>query len=387
MSAAAEGVFEFRMPSMGADMEAGKLTRWLVKPGDRVAKGEIVAIVETEKADIDVEIFTSGLVEELLVAPGVKVPVGTPLARLRGEAVAAPPVVAAPAPAPAVAAPAALPTAPAAPRPAGGASPAARARAIELGVDLAALRGSGPGGAIVLADVEAAAAPPAPATPAPARGARRALAAAMERSNREIPHYYLAMPIDLAPAAAWLDAANQSRPVTARLLPAALLLKAVALAARRVPEMNGFWIDGAFQPADAVHLGVAISRRQGEVVVPALHDVDSKSLADLMAALSDLVARARAGSLRSSELVDATLSVTALGELGADAVYGVIYPPQVALVGFGRIVTRPWVVEGRIEARPIVEATLAADHRASDGFRGGRFLAAIDDLLQHPENL
>jgi pyruvate dehydrogenase E2 component (dihydrolipoamide acetyltransferase) len=383
MTSAGPFRYEFRMPSMGADMEAGKLTRWLVAPGASVAKGDIVAIVETEKADIDIEVFVSGVVEELLVAPGARVPVGTPLARLRTERAVAQE------PAPAAAARAAAPSAaPAtagragAPTFAGEASPAARRRSAELGIDLAALAGSGPAGAVVLGDVEAAA-----AASSPARPARRALAAAMERSNREIPHYYLSTRVDLGPALAWIAETNARRPVTSRLLPAALLLKATALAARRVPELNGHWLEGSFRPSPAVRLGVAVSRRRNEVVVPTLLDIDATSLDELMASLSDLVTRARAGSLRSSELAEASLTVTVLGELGADAVWGVIYPPQVALVGFGRIRELPWAAAGRVEARPGVDVTLAADHRASDGFRGGRFLAVIGELLAQPESL
>lgn len=389
MSGTAAGRYEFRMPSLGADMEAGTLTRWLVAPGDRVARGDLVAVVETEKADIDVEIFAGGVIDELLVAPGAKVPVGTPLALLSDVAGATaapgePPAAPAPAPARAVTPPFAVaPAGASTGGPAGEieASPAARRRAAELGLDLAAIAGSGPRGAVVLADVEAS------AGRAPARPARRALAAAMERSHREIPHYFLSRRVDWSRAAAWLAAENAHRPVAERLLPAALLLKATALAARRAPELNGHWIDGALRTADEVNLGVAISRRDGEVVVPALHQVDRRPLDELMTALVDLVARARAGSLRSSELAGATLTVTFLGELGADAVYGIIFPPQVALVGFGRIHEAAWAEGGRVEARPTIEATLAADHRASDGFRGGRFLAAIAELLEKPEEL
>jgi pyruvate dehydrogenase E2 component (dihydrolipoamide acetyltransferase) len=266
----------------------------------------------------------------------------------------------------------------------------------ELGLDLAAVAGTGAGGAVTKADVEraaaaAAAAAAATAAAAPRRrppgGLRKALAAAMERANREIPHYYLTIDIELSRALAWLAAENARRPVTERLLPVALLLKAVALAARRVPEMNGFWIDGAFRPGGGVHLGVAIARRSGEVVVPAIHDADALGLDQLMVALKSLVERARSGSLRSSEITDATLTVTNLGDLGADTVLGIVYPPQVALVGFGRIRERAWVEAGQLGVRPQVTASLAADHRASDGYRGGRFLAAVAAWLQKPEEL
>jgi pyruvate dehydrogenase E2 component (dihydrolipoamide acetyltransferase) len=417
------------MPSLGADMEAGTLVEWRVAPGDAVRRGDIVAVVDTDKAVIEVEIWEDGVIDELLVEPGRKVPVGTPLARLRAAAKAgrpAAPEAAAPAaqdaraapgepaaasPAAPVAAspaptrirdeeapPAAAPTAPGRVR----ATPLARRVAGELGLALADVHGSGPGGAITRADVETAAHAPAPASPgAPAReesaaspapsvaapdraaGLRRAIAAAMARAKREIPHYYLGTTIDLSRALAWLAAENARRPIAERLLPAALLLRAVALAARDVPEMNGFFDDG-FRPAPAVHLGVAISLRGGGLVAPALHDADRKSLDALMHELSELVARTRRGVLRSSDLSDATLTVTNLGEQGVESVFGVIYPPQVAIVGFGRIGERPWAQDGLLGVRPVVSASLAADHRASDGLRGARFLAAIDRHLQEP---
>jgi pyruvate dehydrogenase E2 component (dihydrolipoamide acetyltransferase) len=209
----------------------------------------------------------------------------------------------------------------------------------------------------------------------------------MARSKREIPHYYLGTRIDLSRGLAWLAAENTRRSVAERLLPAALLLRAVALAAREVPEMNGFFLGGAFRPESAVHLGVGISLREGGLVAPALHDADRKGVDALMRELADLVGRARAGVLRSSELADATLTVTNLGEQGVASIYGIIYPPQVALVGFGRVVEQPWAQDGLLGVRPVVEATVAADHRASDGHRGARFLAAIDRLLQEPEKL
>jgi pyruvate dehydrogenase E2 component (dihydrolipoamide acetyltransferase) len=371
------------MPSLGADMQAGTLVEWRVAPGDRVRRGDVVAVIDTDKAVIEVEIWEDGVVEAILVGPGSKVPVGTPLARLRSEAAAA-----APAPKPVPVAP------PAAARV--HATPVARRLAHELGVALEAVRGTGAGGAVTREDVEQAAAgapaaaPVAAAPPAAesrAARARGAMAAAMARSKREIPHYYLTLRIDLSRALAWTAAENERRPVAERLLPAALLLRAVALAAREVPEMNGCFVDGAFAPAASVHLGVGISLRGGGLVAPALRDADRKGVDVLMRELADLVQRTRAGVLRSSELGEATLTVTNLGELGAESVHGVIYPPQVALVGFGRIAEAPWAQDGLLGVRPVVVATLAADHRASDGHRGSRFLAAVDRLLQEPEKL
>jgi pyruvate dehydrogenase E2 component (dihydrolipoamide acetyltransferase) len=258
-------------------------------------------------------------------------------------------------------------------------------------VALPGLTGTGADGAVTLADVERAAArpPPAAVDRAADRAAemRKVIAAAMARSKREIPHDYLAEPVPMREALTWLRAHNEAQPVTQRLLPAVLLIKAVALALREVPEMNGTHVDGTFRPAAAAHVGVAISLRRGGLIAPALHDVGDKPLPQLMAELGDLVQRARAGSLRSSELADPTITVTNLGDQGVEAVHGVIYPPQVALVGFGRITERAGVEGGRLVAMPMVTASLAADHRVSDGHRGALFLARVRDLLQRPQEL
>ena len=400
---------EFRMPSLGADMEFGTLVDWRVKPGDAVKRGDVVALVETEKGVIEVEIFENGVIDSLIIQPGQKVPVGATLALVRGDGVTAkvqPPA-------------APVPAAPVETKPAveekhaptvtvvtaieelhrARVSPLARKRAQELGVELSAVTGTGEQGSITASDVEQAvlakpgAEPTAPvAQTVAAKGLdlqamRRVIAAAMARSKREIPHYYLETTIDMRKVLNWLAAENAKRPVTKRLLYSALLIRAVALAAREVPEMNGFWIDGAFRPGNGVHVGMAISLRQGGLINPAIHDVDKKNLDELMENTLDLVNRARTGHLRSSELSDGTITVTNLGEQGVESVFGVIYPPQVALVGFGKIIERPFAADGLVGARPMIDATLSGDHRVSDGHRGGRFLLAVDRLLQEPEKL
>jgi pyruvate dehydrogenase E2 component (dihydrolipoamide acetyltransferase) len=477
---------ELLMPSLGADMDDGTLLEWKIRPGDRVERGDIVAVVDTDKAAIEIEIFESGVVRELLVTEGEKVPVGTPLAHV-GEGVA---IAAAPSAEPPVATPAPQPAAttgavpnsgvrtPALPSPespsADGAerphaTPAARKRALERDVDLTAVEGTGRHGVITKADIERAAAeaaapppiapmPPPPSapviagrrqvsplarrmaaeagldldavegtgpqgtvtrrdieraaadatpptttpsptgpegSPTPTRKAddrearyaamRRAIAAAMSRSKREIPHYYLSTSIDMLPALTWLEEGNLQRPIQERILPAALLLRATALAARDVPALNGFWREDAFQPSERVHLGVGISLRQGGLIAPAILDADRKDLATLMADLRDLVKRARRMQLRSSEMTDATMTTTNLGDQGVDSVYGIVYPPQVALVGFGKILRQPWADGDLLGVRPVLKLTLAADHRASDGHVGGLFLNAIVRHLQNPE--
>jgi pyruvate dehydrogenase E2 component (dihydrolipoamide acetyltransferase) len=386
-------MIEFRMPSLGADMEAGTLVEWLVKPGDAVKRGDVVAVVETQKGAIEIEIFNAGVVAELAVPVGQLVPVGTVLARLNGGAVAAPAVQPMPtAPPPTVVMPAA-PSVPVA-RPATAhlqISPAARRLAAERGIDIAQLTGSGPGGAITVADVQVWQ-PPVAEAPRRRTGfdpaaMRQAIAAAMSRSKREIPHYYLSQTINVAAALTRLETLNRDRSPRARLLPAALMLRAAALAMAKLPELNGFWEDGRFRPGDGVHIGWAIALRGGGLVAPAIRDADKRSLEELMATMRDLVQRARSYGLRSSELTDPTVTVTSLGDRGAETVLPIIYPPQVAMVGIGRIVTRPWVVDGAVVPRPVVTLTLAGDHRASDGHRGGLLLAEIDRLLQEPDPL
>ena len=216
---------------------------------------------------------------------------------------------------------------------------------------------------------------------------RAAIAAAMSRSNQEIPHFYVTQTIDMSRALAWLAESNAKRPVTERFLYGLLLLRAVALAVREVPELNGFWREGRAEQSEAVHVGVAVSLRGGGLVAPALHDTDRTPLPELMAQFRDLVQRARAGRLRSSEFSDPTITVTSLGEQGVDGVYGLIFPPQVAIVGFGKISERPWAEGGGLFVRPLCQASLAADHRVVDGHRGGLFLAAVDRLLQEPDKL
>jgi pyruvate dehydrogenase E2 component (dihydrolipoamide acetyltransferase) len=395
---------EFRMPALGADMQFGTVVEWRVKPGATVKRGDVVALVETEKGVIEVEIFESGVIESLVVQPGQKVPVGATLATLSGDGKKLEPEPAAKPAAPsAPAAPVKAEIAPAKVLTAAAAeesvrrrvSPLARKRAQELEVDLSTVAGTGADGSITIADVERAAqgvkTPTAAAAPA-AKGLdlgamRRVIAAAMARSKREIPHYYLATTIDLSKALAWLAVENTKRPVTKRLLYSVLLIRAVGLALRSTPELNGFWIDDGFKAGEGIHIGVAISLRQGGLINPAIHDVDKRNLDELMENMLDLVNRARTGHLRSSELSDGTITVTNLGEQGVESVFGVIYPPQVALVGFGKITERPVAKDGMVGVRPVIDASLAADHRVSDGHRGGRFLVAIDRLLQEPEKL
>ncbi len=428
----------FVMPSLGADMEHGVLATWLIKPGDVVKRGQVIAVVETHKGAIEVEFFHDAVVSRLVAEEGDEVPVGGLLAELTaasGEvapqapipaaasapiltaaavpAVTATPVAApaparAPAPAPRAAPPAPAPAPappettpyrssilsgrPPTPDPWVAASPSARMLAYERGVDLHDVHGTGRHATITRADVEAAAVRAAAPVPDPARttprpvdaahAMRLAIAAAMSKSNREIPHYYLSHDIDMATPLARLAERNASRPSAERVLPGALLVWATAKALVKFPALNGFWVDDQLRPGAGIHPGVAVSLRGGGLMTPAMHDADKLTPEEVMAALQDLVLRTRAGHLRSSELMDPTITITSLGDTGVESVFGVIYPPQVALVGFGRIVDRPVAIDGMLAVHPVVTATLAGDHRASDGHVGARFLSALDKTLQ-----
>lgn len=385
-------MIELKLPSMGADMDEGTLLEWKVKAGDIVKKGQVVAVVDTSKAAIDVESWQEGTVDDLIVEPGEKIPVGTPMATLL-EPGEAPPAVRRPrraAGVPVAMGPVAAPVSEPARR--RRISPAARKHAHEHGIDLDTVDGTGPQSSVTLDDVERAIARSAAAMPTaalPDRHAemRKVIASAMEHSKREIPHYYVSETIPLGKALAWLTVENGQRSIDERLLPAVLLLKAVAVTLKRFPELNGFYRQGSFAAAQNVHLGVAISLRRGGLVAPALLDVDTKPPPQIMQELMDLTKRCRAGSLRSSELSEPTITVTNLGDQGAMEVFGVIYPPQVALIGFGRITERPWAEDGGLKVMPAVTASLSADHRVSDGHRGALFLVELGDALQHPEEL
>ncbi len=407
--------FDYAMPSLGADMDEGRVLEWRVAPGDTVHRGDLIAVVETEKSDIDIEIWHDGVIEEFLVDIGELVDVGTPIARLRAVEGAAPPPLAPPS-TPPVSEPVSEPGAeslapPPAPTVAASgdrvaASPLARRLASEHGIDLGALTGSGPGGAVLEADVLAAStdSPPPPPRPSPppspqpdrsrTESARRSsdtmrqrIAERMAVANREIPHYHLSRDLDVAALDAWLAERNTDRPIADRILPAACFIRAVAVAAAHHQELNGWWVDDRFEPATSVNVAMAISLRRGGLVTPHIERADERSLTEVMTALSERVAAARTGNLRASWMSGASITITHLGDTGADSVHGVISPPQVALVGFGRSRPRPWIVDDSVVVRPVVTATLAADHRATDGAIGSRFLATLADLIDHPEDL
>ncbi len=385
-------MYEFKMPALGAEMTNGTLLEWKIKKGDRVKAHDIIAIIDTDKAAIEIESFRGGVVEDLIVNPGEKVPVGTVLAHIRAseEAKIAPverkeehiekeqariiPVatkgehadkekeLTLPSPSQKVKI-----------------SPLARKLAQELNIDFSKIQGTGPDGSIVETDIKKASSAKLASVTALADHSvsmQKAIAAAMAKSKREIPHYYLSYEIDLNKSLNWLEKYNHERPITERILYAALLVKAVALALKKHPKFNGFFINEGFQPSDSVHMGFAISLRGGGLIAPALLNADSLNLVETMKHLADLVARTRTGKLRDRELSNPTITITNLGDFGVDSVFGVIYPPQVALIGFGKITSKKTIV-----------SSLSADHRVTNGLLGSRLLMTINQFLQEPEKM
>lgn len=402
---------QFMMPSLGSDMTSGTLVEQTIAAGEAFRRGDVIAAVETQKGVIEVEVFEDGILDHWVVDIGTDVPVGAPLAELRKDGEpqrAKPEILVAPEPPeppdePEIArqpeptlpgqppAPVPLPPEVEAPPlrpPARGSrpriTPAARRLAAQRGVDLTTVPGVADK-VIARQDIETlAASEPAPA---PAFDMRTAIAAAMSRSKREIPHYYLTHQADLAAVDAYLTELNANRAPDKRLLPGALFARAITRALKKYPEFNGHNTEAGFQPSSAVHLGIAIHIRSGGLVAPAILDADAKPAEDLMADLSDLVARVRAGRFKARELSDATITMTSLGERGVDQVVGVIYPPQVAIIGVGTPRLAPMVKDGAVVPRLTTILSLAADHRVSDGHRGALFLRAIEARLQEPETL
>ena len=390
-------MIEFLMPSLGADMEAGKLVEWRKKPGDTVKRGDIIAEVETQKGLIEIEVFDEGIIGELLIKEGAKIPVGTVMAlinpsgnvletketttqktaiaiqpteektieKVREEKSEARTIKA---------------------------SPLAKRMAAENNIDLSQIQGTGEEGAITKEDVENAIAQKEIIAKSEEKNIpqvqaiRSAVAAAMSKSNREIPHYYLEKRIDMTKALAWLGETNHKLPIQKRLLPAALLIKSVAQSLVDFPNLNASW-DNGLQLKKEINIGFVVSLRGGGIIIPTIHNANLKNTSEIMEALNDIIPRARAMKLRSSDLSDSTITITSLGEGGADVVFGVIYPPQVAIIGFGGSSQQAVVENGMLGIRHVFTVTLAGDHRATDGLTGSDFLVTLNKHLQNPESL
>jgi pyruvate dehydrogenase E2 component (dihydrolipoamide acetyltransferase) len=384
---------EFLMPSLGADMEAGMLREWRVKPGDKVRRGDIIADVETQKGIIEIEIFEEGIIDKLLINENDKVPVGTVMALLTTEHEEK------------LSRPQSIPSATGKvkevsteppqknkiiERHTHRITPLARKMAADNNIDLMQLIGTGELGAITKEDVEKAIAGRSSIRKETSIEAtesiRQAVAAAMSKSNREIPHYYLSDAIDMSKALAWLSEKNVKTTPDKRILPVALLIKASALSLKEVPELNGFWDNGVKLKND-INIGFVVSLHKGGIVVPAINNTATKSVDEIMDLLNDLIPRARQLRLKSSELTNSTITITSLGDGGSEQVFGIIYPPQIAIIGFGGIKEEPFAENGMLDVRPVIQVTLAGDHRATDGLTGSRFLGILKTKLQTPEKL
>lgn len=380
-------MIEFQMPSLGADMEDGTLIEWKKKPGDVVKRGDIIAEVDTQKGLIEIEVFDEGTIAELLIQEGTKVPVGTKMALIQPSTIEAEkpielhpimekisePIIEEKTDTISIKA-----------------SPLAKKMAQENHIDLSKIIGTGPDGAITKEDIDVSIKQSETAETekisTPSEAIRMAVAAAMSKSNREIPHYYLEKKIDMTKALAWLQEANKQRTVANRLLPVVLFIKAMAKSLKEVPDLNAVWENGLLQKTE-INIGFVVSLRNGGIIVPAIPQSDTKNADEIMTALNDLIPRARALKLRSSELSSSTITLTNLGDAGADTVFGIIYPPQVAIVGLGNITEQPFAENGMLGIRSLANVTLAGDHRATDGLTGSRFLSSLDKNLQNPEAL
>ncbi len=428
------------MPKLSEAMETGKLLRWLKQEGDRISGGDIIAEIETDKADIELEAFGSGVLRKLLATPGTAVPVGGLIAVIaepdedisavvggapaRPAAVPAAPSASAPAAAPAVAAraPAAAPV-PSAPAPAGVASaaavlppgrlrvsPLARKLAQRASIDLARVTGTGPSGRIIQRDIEAfvAARPPAPVgrptavaaampaaavSPAVARtgpdtedvplsAIRAAIARQMTQSKAPVPHFYITTEIAMERAAA-LREELQALPGAPKVTFTDVIVRACAVALQKHPGVNASFTGDAIRRHRAAHIGIAVAVEDG-LITPVLRDCDRKSLFQIAAEARDLVERTRGRKLRQQELSGATFSVSNLGMFPVDEFSAIINPPEGAILAVGAIVDKPVVVDGQLAVGKRMRVTLSADHRVMDGAMGARFLADLKAALEAP---
>jgi pyruvate dehydrogenase E2 component (dihydrolipoamide acetyltransferase) len=382
-------MIEFKMPSLGADMEHGTLVEWKKKPGDIVKRGDIIAEVDTQKGLIEIEVFEEGTIQELLINEGTKIPVGTLMATINPsettletkkeksiqKQIEIQPTeekqiitkedknhirI----------------------------SPLARRIAQEKNIDITKIKETGADGEISKKDVELAIIEQNKQENQilPTNSIRSAIAAAMSKSNTEIPHYYLIKNIDLTKTLTWLKEVNTQRQIKNRILPIILLIKATAKALTQFPDLNAVWENGIHHKKD-INIGFVVSLKSGGIIVPAIHQANLKTIDELMETVNQIIPRARALKLRSSELSDSTITITNSGEAGADAIFGIIYPPQVAIIGFGSITEQPVAENGMIGVKSCITVTLAGDHRATDGLTGSRFLVALNKQLQNPELL
>jgi pyruvate dehydrogenase E2 component (dihydrolipoamide acetyltransferase) len=409
---------EVTMPRLSDTMEEGTIATWLKKPGDQISKGEVIAQIETDKATMDLTAFEAGTLQEILAPEGSTVAIGKPVARIgsgaappsRGENVAAPPSraenVAAPPPRQEKVAEAPPPPEPSSDNAPDGnvrASPVARHIAAEHGLDLANITGSGPQGRVIRADVEAALNQPRPPAKAPAgpqssvlspaldgdervplSQMRRTIARRMAESSRTIPHFFLTTVVDAT------ELANLRTQINAQTVDAGikitfndLIVKAAALAIRKVPEVNVSFDQDSLIRHTHVHVGIAVATERG-LIVPVIRDADQKSLGQIASQARDLAERASAGKLQPPDYSGGTFTVSNLGMFGVEQFNAVINPPESAILAVGAVAREPANHNGEIALRDRMRLTLSVDHRALDGAIGARYLQALKGLLERP---
>ncbi len=401
---------DLKMPSFGSDMHNGCLTEWLVKEGDHIKRGDVVAVIETSKGAIELDIFEDAQVLQLLVKEGDNVAVGEPIARLSAAKTSSKPAttnqestLTTPAKALDLTTIETSTSQPAANNHLAThknfvlATPAARQLAQQQQLSLAAICFNNNNRVVTLAMVEQASQDQDPnshqhkhtqvKTGFDKDAMRQAISDTVTRSKREIPHYYLTQRLDISALQNHLQRYNNSVPVSQRLLLAAPLLCAIARLLITNKQFNGEYLEGKFQPGETVNLANAINLRGGGLVMPVIHDAQNLSVELMMEALKEQVSRARNGNLVYSQLTGGTCTVTSIGERGAEQMFAVIYPPQVAIIALGSPHQEVLVIDDAIHIRWVIDASLAADHRVSDGHSGARFLYQLNQLLQNPESL
>jgi pyruvate dehydrogenase E2 component (dihydrolipoamide acetyltransferase) len=380
------------MPALGMAQDTGLVLRWLRSEGDQVSAGETLVEVETDKATVELESPIDGTLASVQAAEGDQVPVGQVIAVVlaEGEQAASPTPArsepeAAPAPAPVAEVQAAVAAVGIARR-TRLASPKARRIASDLAIAIDQIEGSGPGGAVVAADVERLRPSPRPADiPAPRSGVWRIMAEHTTRSWQEIPHFFLHRQLDASALERWRAVAAEA-PGAGRVSHTDLLVRIVAEALRRHPNVNATWRDGEACLAPRINVGIAVATEQA-LVVPVLHDAGEMPLADITARRNELVAAAREGRLRPADIEGGTFTISNLGMYGVDSFEAIVNGPQAAILAVGRIADRVVAVDGAAVVRPTVQITVSFDHRMVDGARGAEFLRSLSQLVEEPIGL
>jgi pyruvate dehydrogenase E2 component (dihydrolipoamide acetyltransferase) len=408
------------MPRLSDTMEEGVLSQWVARVGDQVRKGDVLAVIETDKAAMEMEAYDEGVLTRILVQEGASVPIGTPIAVIGGEG-AAEAAASSPVPAPdhpertvvPPLAPAAPPTVPSSPgRPP--ASPLARKLAREHGIDLATVSGSGPGGRVVRADIKQAArqgggaALPPPAssphgglpppvapgpspltTPAadaeeiPLTTVRRLTAQRLAASARDAPHFYLTVVAAADRLLAFRAQANGRRGADVKITVTDLLTRACATGLADCPGVNVSWDETRILRHRHVNIGVAVAIDDG-LIVPVIRDADRKTLTEIAREARALTARARARKLTPDELAGGTFTISNLGMYGIRQFTAVINPPQAAILAVGEAVRQPVVHDDQVAVATTMTLTLSIDHRAVDGATAAGFLTRLKELIEEP---